>query len=173
MHGHPREHAVHKQVRSLRMQLVRDLAELRDLVGISFSDNGGAILSKPFLDRSTLVRKVFVQGRIVIPVSVLKGFERARRELFQGQIHLVRGLEPVKALALPCPEVAPVRQADESQPQSSLSSIRRTYSTPVKPAWTAAPVPHLSASVSVDNSRSLARIFRGPISSPSPTEHLM
>jgi len=117
MHGHPREHAVHKQVRSLRMQLVRDLAELRDLVGISFSDNGGAILSKPFLDRSTLVRKVFVQGRIVIPVSVLKGFERARRELFQGQIHLVRGLEPVKARALPCPEVAPVRQADRlSQP---------------------------------------------------------
>ena len=119
MHGHPREHAVHKQVRSLRMQLVRDLAELRDLVGISFSDNGGAILSKPFLDRSTLVRKVFVQGRIVIPVSVLKGFERARRELFQGQIHLVRGLEPVKTLALPCPEVAPVRQADESDRKST------------------------------------------------------
>ena len=41
-HGHPREHAVHKQLYPLLVQLVRDLAELRNLVGVSFSDDGAA-----------------------------------------------------------------------------------------------------------------------------------
>lgn len=54
-------------------------------------------------------------GSHVIPVSVLKGFKRARRELLQCQIHLLRGFELVKARALPDPEVAPVRHAPEIQ----------------------------------------------------------
>ena len=41
-----------------------------------------------------------MQRRIVIPIPVLEGFQRARRELFQGQIQLVRGFKPVEAKAL-------------------------------------------------------------------------
>jgi hypothetical protein len=72
-----------------------------NLVGVSFSNDGGGIFLKPFLDRPTSLRKVLVQGRLVIPVSVLKGFERARRGFLQCQIHFVRGLEPVETRTLP------------------------------------------------------------------------
>jgi hypothetical protein len=71
-HGHSREHAVHEKFYALLVQLIRDVAELRDSLGVCLSDYCSTILSKPFLDLLTLFWKVFVQGRRVIPVPVLE-----------------------------------------------------------------------------------------------------
>ena len=73
-HRHSRAYAVHDQLNALLVQFVGNLAKLQEFLSVSLSDHGGAILSKPFPNRPTLLVKVFVQCRIVMPVPLLEGF---------------------------------------------------------------------------------------------------
>jgi hypothetical protein len=112
---HAFRNTIYKEIDSLLMKVMSDLSELGNSVFLSLLNGRRQVLPKALTKDVAEVRKVLVQGPVVIPTAFSERCQRRRRRLLECFIQQPPGLVRIKRRPLAKPDAPPVGNAENIQ----------------------------------------------------------